>query len=181
MVPTLQVGDVVLVDEIAYRLHRPQFGDLAVFQPPVPSFGDEFIKRVIGVPGDSIAVHDGAVFRNGVRLIEPYENQAPRYELRVERYGISVRNPGNDWARLSAQSADVPPKNAWRAPDRIPEGFYFMLGDNRNYSDDSHVWGFAQTAGRFASGPLAGRNVRAGFAGRAFLILWPRGRFHILR
>jgi signal peptidase I len=181
MVPTLQVGDVVLVDRIAYRLRRPQFGDLAVFEPPVPSFGDDFIKRVIGVPGDRIAIVDGTVFRNGTRLIEPYENQAPRYDLRVENYGISVRNPGSNWLRLSAQSADIPPHAAWRASDRIPEGFYFMLGDNRNYSDDSHVWGFAQIAGRFASGPLASRNVRARFAGRAFSILWPWGRFRIVR
>jgi signal peptidase I len=181
MVPTLQVGDVVLVDEIAYHLHHPQAGDIAVFQPPVPSAGDDFIKRVIGVPGDTIAVDGGSVYRNGAVLIEPYENQAPRYDLRIENYGISVRDPGAAWTRLSPRTANIPPRSAWQAPNRVPEGFYFMLGDNRNYSDDSHVWGFAQTAGRFASGPLADRNVRAGFAGRAFLILWPRGRFHILR
>jgi signal peptidase I len=181
MVPTLQVGDVVLVDQIAYHLRKPQFGDVAVFEPPVPSFGDDFIKRVIGVPGDSIAIVDGTVVRNGTRLVEPYENQAPRYDLRVENYGIFVRNPGSDWSRLSSQSADIPPRAAWRSPDRIPEGFYFMLGDNRNYSDDSHVWGFAQLAGRFASGPLASRDVRARFAGRAFAILWPWGRLRIVR
>ena len=56
-----------------------------------------------------------------------------------------------------------------------------MLGDNRNYSDDSHVWGFAQSSGSFAAGPLAGRRSRAGFAGRAFLILWPFDRLRILR
>ncbi len=48
MVPTLQVGDVVLVDEIAYRLAGPADGDVAIFTPPVASDGDEFVKRVIG-------------------------------------------------------------------------------------------------------------------------------------
>jgi signal peptidase I len=181
MVPTLQVGDVVLVDEIAYHLHHPQPGDVAVFEPPVPSAGDNFIKRVIGVPGDTIAVYGGSVYRNGAALIEPYENQAPRYDLRIENYGISVRDPGAGWTRLSPQAANIPPRGAWQVPNRVPEGFYFMLGDNRNYSDDSHVWGFAQTSGGYASGPLSGRKVRAHFAGRAFLTLWPWARFHILR
>ena len=55
-----------------------------------------------------------------------------------------------------------------------------MLGDNRNYSDDSHVWGFAQTSGSFAAGPLAPRRVRARFAGRAFMIIWPLERLRVL-
>ena len=54
MVPTLAVGDVLLVDEIAYRLHRPAEGDIAVFVPPVAAGGSDYVKRVIGVPGDSI-------------------------------------------------------------------------------------------------------------------------------
>lgn len=175
MVPTLQVRDVLLVDEIAYRLHAPQPGDVAVFTPPVESHGDEFVKRVIGTPGDAVRISGGVVYRNGIALREPYENQPPRYDLEIKHYGIYV-----DGLPLDPHQADVPPKSAWQAADRIPNGFYFMLGDNRNYSDDSHVWGFAQTSGPFAAGPLAGRRNRAGFAGRAFLILWPFDRFRIL-
>jgi signal peptidase I len=175
MVPTLQVGDVLLVDEIAYRLHAPQPGDVAVFAPPVPAHGDEFVKRVIGTPGDTLRIADGVVYRNGVALHEPYVNQPPKYELRIARYGIYV-----DGNRLDPRAADVPPKAAWQSPDRIPKGFYFMLGDNRNYSDDSHVWGFAQTEGAFAAGPLAGSRERAGFAGRAFLVFWPFARLRTL-
>jgi hypothetical protein len=59
----------------------------------------------------------------------------------------------------------------WGAPDRIPPNCYLMFGDNRNDSEDSHIWGFAQNHGTFASGPRAGE--RAGFTGRAFLIFWP--------
>ena len=166
MVPTLQVGDVVFVDEMAYRFHPPQPGDVAVFAPPVESAGNEFVKRVIGVPGDTISIAGGIVYRNGAALREPYENQPPRYDLQIKRYGIYVNDQ-----RLDPRVADVPPPAAWQRPDRIPDGFYFMLGDNRNYSTDSHVWGFAQDTGRFAAGPRAGE--RAGFTGRAFLIFWP--------
>jgi len=55
-----------------------------------------------------------------------------------------------------------------------------MMGDNRNYSDDSHVWGFAQTGGTFAAGPLAKTGAKAGFSGRAFMVFWPFARLHIL-
>lgn len=174
MIPTLQIRDVLLVDEVAYRLHPPQAGDVAVFAPPVEAHGDDFVKRVIGVPGDTIRIADGVVYRNGRALDEPYENQPPRYDLKIERYGIYV-----DGTPLDPHAADIPPKALWRSPDRVPDGFYFMLGDNRNYSDDSHVWGFAQAGGRFAAGPLAGKRS-AGFAGRAFLILWPLHRLRTL-
>jgi signal peptidase I len=176
MVPTLAVRDIVLVDQLGYRFSGPKDGDVAVFTPPIESHGSEFIKRVIGVPGDRIRISNGIVYRNGVALREPYENEPPKYDLAIEHYRIVV-----DGTPLNPADADVPPPSMWQAPDRIPDGFYFMLGDNRNYSEDSHVWGFAQAAGRFVAGPLAGRaSARAGFAGRAFLVFWPLKRFTIV-
>lgn len=174
MVPTLQVGDVVLVDEIAYRLRRPSDGDLAIFTPPVAAGGNDFVKRVIGTPGDSIAISNGIVYRDGKPLHEPYENQPPNYELSIRGFGIYVNGKP-----LDPRTANVPPPRFWQAPDRIPSGFYFVLGDNRNYSDDSHVWGFAQSSGVFAAGPLAAKGERARFIGRAFLILWPLDRLRV--
>jgi signal peptidase I len=175
MIPTLAVHDVLLVNELEYHLHPPHSGDVAVFMPPIDSMGNEFIKRVIGEPGDTIRISGGIVYRNGQPLTEPYENQPPRYELAIRNYGIYV-----DGTALDERQANVPPRSMWQAPDRVPKGFYFMLGDNRNYSDDSHVWGFAQLAGKFATGPMAARGAPASFAGRAFLTMWPLDRLHIL-
>lgn len=176
MIPTLQVRDVLLVDELHYRLAQPAFGDIAVFAPPIRSGGDDFIKRVIGVPGDTIAIRDGIVYRNGKALLEPYENQPPDYDLEIKNYTIYVGG-----VPLDPHSANIPPKRDWSSPNRIPAGFFFMLGDNRNYSDDSHVWGFAQLHGPFASGPLASTGAQASFAGRAFMIFWPLTRVRILQ
>ena len=153
MIPTLAVGDVFLIDQLSYHLHQPQDGEIAVFAPPVPGQSDEFIKRVIGSPGDTIAISSGIVYRNGKPLAEPYETQPPAYDLEVRNYSIYV-----DGAALDRAQADIPPRGMWQAPNRVPRGFYFMLGDNRNYSDDPHVWGFAK---------------QASFSGRAFMILWP--------
>lgn len=180
MIPTLQIHDVLIVDEIEYRLHGPSDGDIVVFNPPIASDGSEFIKRVMGVPGDTISISNGVVYRNGSALVEPYENETPNYNLKIENYGIYVDNGDGVMRPLDPNLANIPPKAMWQAPDRIPNGFYLMLGDNRRYSDDSHVWGFAQLHGPFVAGPLAHANVSAGFAGRAFMIFWPFARLSIL-
>ncbi len=178
MVPTLQQNDVLLVNEFEYRVHAPARGDIVVFKPPIASPTD-FIKRVIAVPGDTLRVSGGVVYVNGKPVDEPYVSQAPSYELRVAGYGITV-DSGNGPQRLSPAQADVPPRSLWQAPDRVPAGYYFVMGDNRNDSDDSHIWGFAQLRGKFAAGPLAESNAAAHFTGRAFLLLWPLNRLRVL-
>ena len=175
MVPTLRVRDVLLVDEMAYRFRGPRDGDIALFIPPVYSGGNDFVKRIVGVPGDAIRITNGTVVRNGVPLREPYENEPPNYDLAIRDYDIYVNGTPLDHSK-----ADVPPPSLWQHPDRVPRGFYFVLGDNRNYSDDSHVWGFVQASGRFAAGPLAGSGVSAGFTGRAFAVIWPGRRLQLL-
>jgi signal peptidase I len=176
MLPTLQIHDVLLVDKFEYRFHAPNEGDIVVFPPPTPTT-DDFIKRVIGRPGDRLGIIGGTVYVNGKGLHEPYAIDRPAYEMVIRNYGIYV-SYGAGWQPLDPSSANVPPKSDWTAPDRIPPHCYIMLGDNRNDSEDSHIWGFAQDAGRFATGPRAGEF--GGFTGRAFLIFWPPSQARIL-
>jgi signal peptidase I len=176
MLPTLQIHDVLLVDKFEYRFRRPNEGDVVVFPPPVPT-PDDFIKRVIGRPGDTLRITGGTVYVNNTPLDEHYVAERPAYNLEVRDYGIFV-NYGAAWQRLDPSAANVPPASLWTAPDRIPPHCYIMLGDNRNDSEDSHIWGFAQDGGRFASGARSGD--RAGFTGRAFLIFWPPSQARIL-
>lgn len=173
MIPTLQIHDVLLVNEFEYRFSPPAREDVVVFPPPISSPND-FIKRLIGAPGDTLRIHNGIVYRNGVALDEPYEAQKPNYELQIRNYNVYV-----DGSPLDPTLANIPPKADWTAPDRIPPGCYFMMGDNRNNSEDSHIWGFAQDDGTFLAGPLKGQ--KASFTGHAFLIFWPLDRLRILR
>jgi signal peptidase I len=177
MVPTLQQRDVLLVNEFAYRFGTPHRGDIVVFRPPIES-SENFIKRVIAVPGDTLRISGGKVYVNGKQLAEPYIAQPPQYDLQIKNYDIYV-DTGYGFEPLSRTQANIPPRSLWRSPDRVPSGFYFVMGDNRNDSDDSHVWGFAQLRGTFAAGPLA-KNGTAQFTGRAFLVLWPFNRLRIL-
>jgi signal peptidase I len=173
MEPTLQIHDVLLVNEFEYRLSKPHDSDIVVFDPPIPTSND-FIKRLIGSPGETLRIHDGIVYRNGQALVEPYIAEKPKYEMEVKDYNVYV-----DGAPLDPEMANIPPKSAWSAPNRIPAGCYFMMGDNRNNSEDSHIWGFAQTGGTFASGPEKGK--KASFTGHAFLLFWPLNRIGILK
>jgi len=81
MIPTLQIKDYILVNEFVYRLKEPARGDIVVFKPPPEAnAGDkEFIKRVVGLPGDKVAVDDGKVYINGNPLSEPYVANPPDY------------------------------------------------------------------------------------------------------
>jgi signal peptidase I len=178
MLPTLQQRDVLLVNEFAYRFGAPHRGDIVVFKPPVAS-PDNFIKRVIAVPGDTLRIYGGKVYVNGKPTDEPYIAQPPQYNLIVKNYDVYV-DEGYGYEPLSRTNANIPPRSQWQASNRIPKGFYFVMGDNRNDSDDSHVWGFAQMHGHFVGGPLAKTATTAQFTGRAFLLLWPFNRLRIL-
>ncbi len=132
MEPSFYNGDYVLVDKVAYAridlrtVHRvlpfvspgsdptryifggPQRGDVIVFHPPTADSAKDYIKRVIGLPGDTVAVRNGAVYVNGVALQERYIRERPLYTA---------------------------------PPTVVPPGTVYVLGDNRNESQDSHDFG----------------------------------------
>ena len=122
MAATLTPGDHVLVDRLAYRVKAPQRGDVVVFHPP----GQEavYIKRIIGVPGDTISLRDGAVYVNGRRLDEPY-----------------VRESAGALERTDPWSSGDTASWSLVTPYVVPAGNYFVMGDNRTDSDDSRDWG----------------------------------------
>ncbi|MCL5428252.1 MAG: signal peptidase I [Chloroflexi bacterium] len=107
MEPNFHDGDYVIVNRIAYKLGDIQRGDVIVFPFPLDP-EDDYIKRVIGLPGDRVAIYGGVLYVNGEPLIEPYIREAPRSDL----------------AELI-----------------VPEGYVYVMGDNRNESSDSRSWG----------------------------------------
>jgi signal peptidase I len=146
MVPTLQVGDYILVNKFTYgirlpvlrtkvlALNEPKRGDVMVFFPPHMN-DTYFIKRVVGLPGDTVSYRNKQLFVNGQRLDR---SPAPAGEAGLDpRYRIELENPGDathlmqiDRLRPSADFTEV-----------VKPGYYFMMGDNRDNSSDSRVWG----------------------------------------
>jgi signal peptidase I len=126
MIPTVLVGDHLIVSRIGYDAgipftdyhvplwRNPKRQQIIVFRAPLPGTPD-FIKRTIGLPGDTIEIKQGVVYVNGVRLLEPYREDPP--------------NPSEN-----------------RPAVHVPQGEYFMMGDNRENSYDSRFWGFVPRA-----------------------------------
>ncbi len=127
MVPTLDVGDRVLVARFIYHFDKPSRGDIVVFRWP----GDSktvFIKRIIGVPGDTISLKDGRVYINGKELDEPYVAKE------------NGQQAATDPAPMVTGTTMSQPWSL-QQPYTVPADSYFVMGDNRTASDDSRVWG----------------------------------------
>jgi signal peptidase I len=131
MIPTLKIGDHILVNKFLYGVRipyfdlvwvpfsRPQRGDIIVFKYPKDEEKD-FIKRVIGLPGDTVQMKDKEVYVNGQRLEESY----------------AIHQEENEpFARM------IPEKDNY-GPVSVPADSYFVMGDNRDQSLDSRFWGF---------------------------------------
>lgn len=147
MIPTLLEGDFIVVNKFAYGLRlpvlgtkfvpvgEPQRGDVMVFVPP--HVDRYFIKRVIGLPGDRIRYARKRLYINGELVEETSEGVAQIDGARIERYTASLDGRSHPVQKNSARPARA--AREWVVPD----GHYFMMGDNRDLSDDSRYWGFA--------------------------------------
>jgi signal peptidase I len=150
MEDTLQIGDRVVVNKLSYRIGDPGRGDVVVFEPEslaeeslatkvsrnlLESIGlrtpeSDLIKRVIGLPGETVEIQNNSIYIDGSPIDEPY--------LPV---GLVMRDQG---------------------PWEVPDGHYFVMGDNRNSSNDSRVFGAI---------------ARSRIVGRAFSVVWPPSRW----
>ncbi len=134
MEPTLQVGDRIVVDKLSYHFQSVHRGDIIVFRRPPAETADlvpDLVKRVIGLPGETISGRDGNVYINDRRLPEPW------------------------LPTIDQGSTDT------FGPVKIPQGDYFVMGDNRKVSYDSRDWG-----------PLP----RSYIVGKVVMRIWPLSR-----
>lgn len=145
---TLLVGDFLLVNKAVYgaevpgtdlrlpAFEEPERGDVVVFNPPHEP-GKNYVKRVVGMPGDTLEMRDKAVRVNGRPLQEPYA----RY---VDGQGDAV-HPDMNWQSnhlIAGPGRDYHPTRDNWGPIVVPDDGYFVLGDNRDNSEDSRYWGF---------------------------------------
>jgi signal peptidase I len=148
MIPTLEIGDFILVNKFAYGVRapvlnntiiptgKPQRGDVMVFFPPhQPEV--YYIKRVIGIPGDHITYHNHVLTLNGKVVEEKLVAQLPAGApvLRMVTENI-------DGKEFTAYKHLHPSRLSMHGSWVVPEGHYFMMGDNRDNSLDSREWGF---------------------------------------
>ncbi len=133
MFATLDNNDYLIADKLSYRIHGPQRGDIIILRPPTLSTTD-YIKRVIALPGERLLIRDAHVYINGHLLDEPYLPEA---------WVTNINWGGTDG-------------------EIIPPNDYFVMGDNRNRSQDSRIFG-----------PIG----RDRIDGRAWFRIWPLSHF----
>lgn len=150
---TIEIGDRILANKLVHRLRPPLRSEIIMFESPKwVSPGEKptiFVKRVVGIAGDRLRVHNGRLYRNGKPVDEPYTLSAPDYE----------------WPDGAADGAEV----------TVPEGHVVVFGDNRNNSNDSHAWERTSEDGRkVEKAPfLPESSIRGKLAFR----FWPPDRF----
>ena len=145
MMPTLENGDRMIVNKFSYKIGEPERFDIVVFHAPEKK---DYIKRVIGLPGDFVEYKDDQLYINGEPIEEPY--------LDTYKAQISEGNLTGDFSLK-----DIDP-----SLDVIPEGYVFVMGDNRRFSKDScHIGIVAQEE----------------IIGNTSIIFWPLSEIEIVK
>ncbi len=139
MQPNFPDGEYLLTDKVTYRLRQPDRGDVVVFEAPGAG-GEEFIKRIIGLPGEIVSLKKGKVYINNKELSESY-------------LALSLKTNGSTFLKENMEVV-------------VPEGHFFVLGDNRPASSDSRTWGFV---------------AKEKITGRAWIIYWPPPKVGIVK
>lgn len=151
MEPNFHSKERVIVNLLIYKISKPSYGDVVVFD--VPEEGRRFIKRIIGVPGDTIEVNGDDVYINGKLIAEPYlEEVIASSHARGETY-----NGMSDYFRFPNEKVQE---------NVVPEGHYFVMGDNRSDSKDSRAIGF-----------IAEDEI----IGRADVVMWPLNELKLIK
>jgi signal peptidase I len=166
MEDSLLVGDHLLVDKLAYSpagslskyllpYQEPKHGDIIVFQYP-GDINTMLVKRLIGMPGDHLKIENGVVYRNGIRLNEPYVYHKYAYDPALDNFPNPCCRLVKEDLALQAQR-EMLERNVSAGEVVVPANHYFAMGDNRDNSSDSRYWGFVP---------------RENIVGKPFLIYW---------
>lgn len=152
---TLLAGDFLLVNKVAYGaqvpgtddrlpgLEQPERGDVIVFRPPHQP-DRHYVKRIVGMPGDTLAMIDKALYLNGEPLSEPYVSHSDPDPLGDYSAPAMLWQRGY-LVRVVEERSYHPTRDNW-GPLVVPPDRFFVLGDNRDDSEDSRFWGFVDAA-----------------------------------
>jgi signal peptidase I len=152
MAPTIMGGDRILANKLAYRVGAVQRGDVVAFKAPPSAYlagerAPDYVKRVVGIPGDRVEIkRGGGVYVNGVKQ-KFGAMSIPDYDWPINEFGMPAG-----------------------MPYLVPEGAYFVLGDNCNTSNDSHRWTNQETGRPTPELP------RGLIRGKVTVRLWPPAR-----
>jgi len=181
MSSTLAMGDHLFVNKFIYGTRIPWTekkvllwkdiarGDIVIFRfpatdPDSPYRGKDFIKRVIGLPGDTVVIRNKAVFINGERQVEEYSQFGDRGVIPAQVFLASTDDYQAAWESGRFAATSTIRDNF--GPVTVPDDHYFVMGDNRDFSFDSRFWG-----------PLPFAKTR----GKAWLLYWPFTRVKLIR
>ncbi len=204
MLETIQLSDFILANKAVYRYTNPKVGDIVVFRPPKyacePSqiaadgtVNADFIKRLVGGPGDVVEIRNGTLYRNGKETNEPYLKSKPDWDFKLVKVDGVVKGDQpefNDYPvsksywplALQGEMVNLPygrtappfvvqdtamgDKLRELTPASIPPGYYLFMGDNRPGSFDGRAWGLV---------------AESEIIGRAEFIWWPMARWRKLK